>query len=280
MVTKLFVSSLFPVILIAGDIDVSFKNHSGDASYTVRSDDAQVLRSQLVFPFDFHTLDISYRHHFRYFDIKIAASSVFDKNIKKGKDYDWQKNTLTVYSESKNTIDNAYDIGVELRKNISNTFDVFTKFQYKILDTAWIDTYQEDYVKNTNEYKQGRTLTFEQEFYSYHLGIRYTHTLSENLFLHFAPSAVYSYINTKDTHILRDFYTIQNVRAFGYEINCQLKYTLQKKSDIKLSLTHIDIEDSSTNMYYYNRFDTHYLTYPSSYKYQNTILGIHYKYSF
>jgi opacity protein-like surface antigen len=94
------------------------------------------------------------------------------------------------------------------------------------------------------------------------------------------PSFVYAFINTKDTHILREFYTIQFAKAFGYEINYALRYNLTKKSTLKISITYIDIEDKDTDMDYYNKFNKKYKSLQSSYNFRNTTVGIHYNYSF
>ena len=91
---------------------------------------------------------------------------------------------------------------------------------------------------------------------------------------------IYTFINTKDTHILRNFYTIQNIKTFGYELAFDVTYKITYKSNIILSLKHVDIADKDINMDYYNKLNEKYLSYPSSHNYKNTIIGIGYMYNF
>ena len=277
---KLFLVFLSPAILVAGDIDVSLKNSSGESSYIVSSNNFQNLKSKLIFPFNYNSVDLEFEHKLKCFNININLSFLLSSKVTKGEDYDWQNGNLTVYSQSDNKIDEYHNIDIILNKNIFYDIDLFAKFNYKILDMYWRDTYQEDYIKNSSEYVLGNTLKFQQEFYKYHLGLSYKNDLYKNISLILKPSLVFAYINTKDTHILRDFYTVQNAKAFGYETSCELRYKLTTKSNLKISIAYINIEDKNTDMDYYNQLNEKYLSYPSSYNYKNTTVGIHYNYSF
>jgi hypothetical protein len=144
----------------------------------------------------------------------------------------------------------------------------------------WENTYQEDYKKDIYENISGKTLKFEQKFYKYNLGLNYIQKFSKNIDFTLEPSLVYAFVYTKDTHILRDLYTTQYANTFGYKIYSALKYNLARTSTLKISITHVDIEDKNTNMDYYNKYNKIYLTRVSSYNYKNTIIGIHYNYSF
>ena len=271
---------LLPAMLVAGNIDLSIKTNNGQSSYIVNSNNSQNLKSKLIFPFNYNTVDIEYKHPFKYFKVGFYSSFLINSQTTNGEDYDWQNNNPTVYSKSDNTIDKYNNVGLVLTKNIFKDIDIFTKFNYQNLDMYWINTYQKDYVKNKNEYISGNTLKFEQEFYIYSLGIKYKKNILKRVFFELNPSLNYSYINTKDTHILRDFYTIQNIKAFGYEINCKLIYNITTNSKFKLSLNYIHIEDKNVNMEYYNNLNGKYASYPSSYIYKNTTIGIHYNYNF
>jgi hypothetical protein len=277
---KLFFVFISPVIISAGNIDLSFKNHKGQSSYTVHSNNSKDIKSKLVFPFNYKSIDLGYQQKSKYIGISLNSSFLLNAKTEMGKDYDWQYNKPTVYSQSENKIDKAYDISISLNINVSKNLKIFTKFNYKVLDMHWENTYQEDYEKDKNEYIDGKTLKFQQEFYKYNFGLNYRNKISKNISLVLKPSFVYAYINTKDTHILRDFYTIQHANAFGYEINSALRYNLTKKSTLKISITYIDIEDKDTVMGYYNKLNKIYASHPSSYNYKDTIVGIHYNYSF
>ncbi len=269
-----------PAIILAGDIGLSFKNNNGQSSYTVNSNNAQNLESKLVFPFNYNSIDLRYKHKLKYFHININSSFLLNSKIEQGKDYDWYNNNLTVYSQSDSKINKYYEIGMMLNRDISNNINLFAKFNYSILDMHWRNTYQKDYMSNTNRYIMGNTLKFQQKFYKYYFGLNYNNNISKNISLMLKPSLVFACINTKDTHILRDFYTTQNTKAFGYEINFALRYSLTMQSNIEISIDNINMEDKNTDMDYYNKLDEKYLSYPSSYNYKNTTVGIHYDYSF
>ncbi len=277
---KLLFTLIFPVILFAGNINLSFGNHHGQSFYIVESANTQNLRSKLVFPFNFNSIGLEYNQKFHYFTIGINSSFLLNTTQTEGKDYDWQNNNLTVYSKSNNKISKYHAIGITLLKALSNNVTLFTKFNYSTLDMYWLNTYQEDYIKNKNEFISGNTLEFKQKFYKYNLGISYKNTIFKKLSLAFSPSLIYAYINTKDIHILRDFYTIQNIKSFGYEVNLNLKYDITTISSLMISFNYIDINDKNINMDYYNKLNKNYISYPSSYSYKDKVLRIHYTYNF
>jgi len=277
---RLFLIFTFPAILIAGNIDLSLKKNKGQSSYIVSSSNFQNLKSKLIFPFNYNSFDFEYGDKLKDFNISISLSFLLNSKVKKGEDYDWHNSNLTVYSHSNNKIDKYYSIGIMLNKNIFYNIDFFAKFNYKILDMYWSNTYQEDYIKNNNEYIMSNTLKFQQKFYKYYLGFSYKNNFFKNISFLLKPSLVFAYVNTKDTHILRDFYATQNAKTFGYAINSELKYRLTMKSNLKISIAYIKIEDKSVNMDYYNKLNEKYLSYPSSYYYKNSAIGIHYSYNF
>ena len=124
---KLFLVFIFPVIIFAGNINLSFKNHNGQSSYTVHSDNSQNLEAKLVFPFNYYSIDLGYQQKFKYFDISLDSSFLLNAKTQMGKDYDWQNNNLTVYSQSDNKIDKAYDISISLNKNVFKNINAYPK---------------------------------------------------------------------------------------------------------------------------------------------------------
>ena len=271
---------LLPTILVAGNIEISVKNNNGQSSYIVNSNNSQNLKSKLIFPFNYNTIDIAYQHPFKYFKVSFCSSFLINRKTTNGEDYDWQNNNLTVYSKSDNTIDKYNNVGLVLTKNVFKDIDIFTKFNYQNLDMHWVNTDQKDYVKNKNEYISENTLKFQQEFYIYSLGIKYQKYIFKKVFFELTPLLNYSHINTKDTHILREFYAKQNINTFGYEINCKLSYNITIKSKLKISFNYIHIKDQNVDMVYYNNLNEKYVSYPSSYTYKDTTIGIHYNYNF
>lgn len=268
---------LTPAILIAGEIDLSTIYNKGQSTYIVQLP-SQGLKSKLDFPFKFYSGNIKYKHSFELFDFAISASTILDDNSQVGKDYDWQNDNLTVYSESQNSVDNYYEINFELSKEIINKLRLFTSFKYSQLDYIWRNTNEIDYVSNTNSFAQGNTLTYEQEFYQYNLGVSYEAVFND-IKINFIPSIIYSNVKTKDTHILRNFYTTQDTDAFGYSIKGNLTYKINNNSSFGIFYEYEKLKDNNVEMKYFNNLGN-YMSLPSSYKFKNSKLGIKYIYSF
>lgn len=269
-----------PVVITAGSINISLENHNGKSSYTVENAGNSYLKSELTFPFHFYSINLDYEHNFNNFDINVYSSFLLNNKTTTAEDSDWKNDKLTVYSQSDNTLDTYYNLGLTVSKDMYKNISLFSTLEYQKLNMSWSNTLQIDYVKDETTYHQANTLEYDQDFYQYKLGLKYKKNLSKDVSFSIAPSGIYAFINTKDIHILRDFYTKQNIQTFGYELDVNLKYKLTKASDIYFSANYINIEDKSTSMDYYNVLDEKYASYQSSYSYNNTILSFGYSYFF
>jgi len=277
---QLYLLLIFSVTIYAENINLSLINHNGESSYIVDSDNIQNLKSKLIFPFNFNSIDLEYQYKLKYFNLSLSTSIILNSKITKGEDYDWQNNNLTVYSKSDNKIDKYYKIAMELSRDLSSNIDLFTKFSYQVLNMFWSNTYQKDYIKNSDEYIIDDSLKFQQEFYKYNLGVVYKKNITKKLSLEFIPSLTYTYINSQDIHILRDFYTIQNIKSFGYDIGCKLDFQIEQKSNLLILFNYSTQKGKNIDMDYYNELNQKYLSYPSSYYHKDIIIGIKYNYEF
>ncbi|MEN8194642.1 MAG: hypothetical protein ABFS12_17610 [Bacteroidota bacterium] len=278
MLRVIFIT-LFPAILFAGNIELSIKDHNGNSSYIVESP-SQNLKAKLIFPFEFNALDVVYNHKFTFFDIKVNSSFVLNDKTTTGKDYDWHNDNLTVFSTSDNKIDKYTDFGLEISKDIWNNLRALAGFNYKTFDFHWSNTYQEDFINDSTSNIQGETLKYQQTFYQYNLGLNYKNEIYKDILIELEPALIYAFIESKDTHVLRSFYTLQKSQAFGYTFQCNANYKLTQNSKIKLSLNYEMLKDKNVDMDYYNLLGSKYLTYPSSYRYENRTIGIGYIFSF
>lgn len=269
---------MFSALLCAQNIELSLKNSNGNSLYIVEKP-SQNLKAKLSFPFDFYTIDLAYSHHFNFFDLKASSSFLLNHKTTIGKDYDWQNDNLTLFSKSDNKVDRYYDFALEISKNIFDDLKVLTRFNYKILDMYWSNTHQEDFVKNETSYHQELTLKYQQKFYKYNLGLNYQYEIYRDILIEFEPSLVYAFIESKDTHVSRNFYTLQNSQAFGYKVKFNTIYKINSNSKIKLSFYQEALRDKSVDMNYYNILNKKYKTLPSSYKYKNSTICIGYIYS-
>jgi len=271
---SLFVTIL-PAFLFAGDIAALLENHNGVSSYYVQSPTLKI-ESELIFPFEFNTFALAYSENIYNFIFTLKSDFLFHSNSTAGKDFDWHNGNLSVFSTSDNTIDsfNSYSVGVS--KNIFENFDISSRFLYKKIDISWSHTIEEDFVKKETITHQTLSLEYQQSFYQYNLGLRYTTSLLNSLQFNIEPSMIYTYIQAKDFHILRNFYTMQDAKAFGYELKTEISREINKNSTIALHYAYETYSDYDTPMCYYNALNQNYLTLPSTYKYTNSIIGLRY----
>ena len=278
LIVLLFI--IFSVISFAETINISLKNHNGESYYTVDSADSRNLKSKLNFPFDFTSVDLEYKHDYSLFNITFSSSFLVDSKTTTGNDYDWKDKDITVFSSSKNHIDKYYALGLSLSKKLSKETEFFSGVYYKVLNMNWSDTYQKDYVKNEQEYISNKSLEYQQSFYEYILGVSYQSLFLKDILVELKPSLIYTVVDIKDKHLLRGFYTTQNVNTFGYNIALKSSYNIGENSTIALLFSYKTVKKSRIDMNYYNQLHENYLTLPSSYAYKNIIRNISYNYSF
>ncbi|CAA6802791.1 MAG: Unknown protein [uncultured Sulfurovum sp.] len=112
------------------------------------------------------------------------------------------------------------------------------------------------------------------------MGMNYQVTFLKGFTFEFKPSLLYTIAELTDKHILRGFYTVQNVSSFGYDVVLEGNYKLTNDSNIKLSLSHKSFADDHVSMDYYNALNEKYLSLSSSYHYQSATIGMGYSVSF
>ena len=271
---------IFSVTVFAQNLEFSIENNRGESFYSVKSDNTQQLESKLIFPFNFNSFDVKYNHAFDNFILGLEYSFLLNSNSTKGEDYDWKENLLTVFSYSSNEVNNYYKLGANISSEIFKDLFLVGQFEYQELDFEWKDTYQEDYIKAKNLYVSGKNLQFKQIFYTYSIGLDKRYKLSNKISLSLYSAFLYTFIEIKDKHILRDFYTMQNAKTLGYHLGMELNYQINNDSYIITKVNSIKIEDKSVNMDYYNVLNEKYLSYPSMYSYENQKIKIGYKYIF
>lgn len=277
--TKSIVIIILPALLSAGNIGAILENHNGTSSYKVESP-TQNLASKLYFPFELNTLGLIYSIDIYDFSISLQADFMLNSEATKGSDYDWHNNDLTVFSESENKIDTFNSYSLSVSKEVFENLNVTSRFLYKKMDMSWTNTVQQDYVRDETFTYQALSLKYQQDFYQFNLGMNYQTTLFDYLQLEFEPSVIYAYIEAKDSHILRNFYTMQYSQAFGYGLKANISKKIFANSKISFYYEYETYSDNDTKMYYHNSVDENYLTLPSSYKYESNLVGFKYFHMF
>ena len=271
--------AIFPAILTAGNIGAIFQNHSVLSSYTVESP-TQFLKAQLDFPSTFNTLGLFYTLNTSFCDITFQGDFLVNSETTKGKDYDWFHENLTVYSTSDNKVNSYNKYTIEASKEVQNGLSLVAIFSYTDVDMAWYNTVEYDYVSDTIATNDSLSLSYQQKFYKANLGMNYETSFFNYFDIQIEPSLTYAYIEAKDTHILRNFYTMQYSNAFGYRLKTNLSKQIGLHSKIVLEYSYEMHQDQNTNMHYYNNQNEVYLTLPSSHSYENSVIGVKYSYMF
>lgn len=272
--------TIFPAFLLAGNIDLSLEKYKGESSYVVQEFNSG-LKSELKFPFELETLSVMINKELGNFDLYTKSNFIINSKDTIGKDYDWQNDDLTVFSTSTNQIENFRDFTFGIDKKFPNNIKLTNKLNYKNLDFLWKDTYQEDFVKNKTTTVNGESLKYSQRIYQYNLGINYKIELLKNILFEVEPYFIYAYIDAKDSHLLRNFYTKQYSHSFGMGGKIDLNHKINEKFIYGIFYDYQKFEDKNTDMNYFNQStNVNYKTLPSSYEYKNQITGIYLKYFF
>jgi len=269
---------LFSAIGFAEEVGISFEKYNGQSSYIVIKPN-QNLKAELLFPFNFNAINLSFKNKIYDWDLAFSSSFLINKTLTEGKDYDWKDNQLTVFSISQNSIEKFYKYDFKISKNFIKDINFFTNIKYQHLNFTWHNTIEKDFVKDRISTNNKLSLEYQQKFYQLNIGLKYAQRFGTLLF-ELEPSFIYAHVRTKDIHTLRYFYTKQNNNAFGYGVNIKGKKALTLNSYFSLYYNYETYQDKDTNMNYYNSFNHNYLTLPSSYHYNNSVVGFGYFYYF
>jgi len=271
----LFISS---AILNADDISISINKHYGESDYTV-SKPEQNLKAKLLFPFNFESLNLKFKHKIKNYNITFDSDFLLHNNITTGEDYDWYNNQLSVYSTSKNTINNFQKYNLEISKELINNLSLVGNLKYQNIDFSWSKSREEDFIKNKVFTNNSISLEYKQKFYQLNMGLNYKKTF-KRLTIELEPKLIYTHIYSKDIHTLRNFYTKQKSNAIGYGFKTVISKDITSHSTLALHLNYETYHDNNTEMYYYNQINYNYITLASSYTYKHLTFGIDYIHHF
>jgi len=274
-----FTVLIFPVILFAGSIELSLHKSNIESSYIVEAPE-QNLKSKLIFPISLNTLDIGYCHDFGLLQLRVSSSFELSQTPSRGEDFDWYKDELTLYSHSQSNLEKYADYTLEVLQEITQELKILFAFNYKELNMSWFNTQQTDLNSGTVTNIEGKTLEYQQTFYQYKLALNYEKELYKNISLELQPALYFAYIDLKDKHLLRNFYTTQNAQAYGYGLILKMAYRMNQSFKVALSLSYESLSDNNTEMTFYNSLDEQYLILPASYNYTKSRLGLECFYSF
>ena len=280
LLNRLATFILFPALSIAGNISCGLQYENSKSSYSVQ-EQANHLKSKLIFPTEIQTLRLSYSKQYKNLSFSFGTKILIQTKNQKGKDYDWKDNKLTVYSYSQDKITEYKNYFLDLNYLLNRNFKIHTSLLYEKNLHHWFNTKQTNFITNTSTTFNKDTLIFMQETYQCFLGLTYTQTLTKKFSYEFTPSFLIAYIQTKDQHILRDFYVTQYAQAYGYNLNLLFNYKLFKNSNFLLITTYKSFKDSNTPMNYFFGFSNEkFKSLPSSYNHKSFTSTLIYRYHF
>jgi len=278
---RLIILLIISFKLVASDtLALSLATLSGTSNYEVWQKSSS-LKSKLVFPFNAKLLHVG-------FDKKLSDRSILSFNYatkittkdRKGEDYDWQNDNLTVYSFSKNKLNN-YQSFLLSSSYEGELLTYFFSFSYKYIQFSWSDTSQIDYIKDKQSLLHDRSVTYQQDELFFGFSPSYSYN-TEKIKFSLMPSFYYGVDFTKDKHIKikRGFYTEANYKGFAYGVDVRAEYRLLTSTNVKLFYKSFYFKDDDTMLGYKNEEGFKFRSLPSSFLYKEHMLGIGIKYSF
>ena len=269
---------LTPLILWSEEISIGVEQYNGLSKYTVSSS-TEKLKSELRFPFDLQIANIGLTHQIDNINIELKLSTPINKTTTTGKDYDWYQNELTVLSSSDNKVQKFNLFDLALSYPITEDFYIFSNLKYQTTKMSWSNTKQYNYIKEESSIIKDTSLEYQEKFYQLNLGLSHQKEFND-IKLYTSTSLIYAYVENRDRHILRHFYTKQESRAIGYGIVAQISKDISQNSLLALSFSYEEYSDNHTDMRYFNTLGTKYMSLNSSFNYINRVFGIQYRYNF
>lgn len=251
-------------VINADSIDFGINQINGTSSYEVEAK-SMGLRSELFFPYNLNSFNISFLNELSSGKIKIAASVPISYQNEVATDYDWKLDELTVFSTSFSHLDKFFNFHAQWEKELFSRIGFITKIYYQELDTVWNNTRQHDYVRDIKTLSNKNTLEFEQNYLMYDTGFSYLAWKSKSITFSIEAKYTFGLVKLKDNHILRDFYTIQDSKVDGHSFGLKLGYDLGSLGKIFFEVTKKNIKDEQTMMDYFTTDGFKFASYPSNY---------------
>ena len=277
LITILFFA-FFPFAADAKAIEFAVDNVKGNSSYDVEATSLK-LKSKLIFPYNFERLKLSFSKKISYGNLNVGFSVPISHSKQTAKDYDWQNGQLTVFSTSDSKLSKYYSIHFEWVSKPVNRFSFSSKLLFQELDTDWSNTRQTDYVKNTEMVSKKTSLKYEQNHLLYSLGIDFLPWESNKTKIEIGTKFIIGLVESKDSHLLRGFYTLQDSKVTGFAGEIRWVYTLGSDNKLAIGYMAESLSGKVSLMDYYSG-DIKYSSYPSRYKDKKNILNISYKKQF
>lgn len=273
----LWATNLLLVPLFGDTLSLDVGAKSGKAEYDVWSGD---LRSTLIFPYRLQSTTFTYTHKVdAKLSLGIFVQLPLHKDVAKGEDFDWKASDPTVYSSSLNHLESYKNSGIFAYYRLNPRWRIEASVAKKYYAFRWDDTHQINYITGATPSPSGGSLAFTSDITVWELSPAYSAPLG-SFVVEVVPQIGLYEIETKDTHLLRHFYTTQSLEAFGYGVQTKVVYPLSHTSHLQLHFHTKRIAQTQTPMHYYTDTGIHMHSYDSNYKQTEHGGGIAYEWSF
>jgi hypothetical protein len=245
--------------------------------YTVE-DPSQNLKATLVFPSESAVGVFEASARLGQGDISFSAEVALASKYPRGTDTDWQNGMVTVYSDSKTTLDSYYHFTLSYDRPLYKHWNVGIAFFHNKSRLVWSDTHQADYVNGTYIEVDENTVRFTQKRWGTDLSLKYGDTL-----VGFPVSVELgwqrAWHESVDEHLNRSFYTVSENWLNGYSAVVEVTIYSQATSKFTVEGYYCHVGGNG-EMEFYTTGGVHYWTLPAEFETRSQSLSLHFHHHF
>jgi hypothetical protein len=187
-----------------------------ELKYSVSEADSG-LEAELIFPAQTAAAKLSAGENVGPGTLMLNAEYAFASLTPRGTDKDWQYGSLTVYSDSKTTLDQYYRFDCTYGVPLASNWHIGAAAYFDKWRMTWSDTRQEDYVSGASSRVEGNTVRFTQEKWGSEFFIVYSDAIGK-VPLRTELGAELAWHKSTDEHLVRSFYTVSEDLLYGYNV--------------------------------------------------------------
>ena len=194
-----------------------------DSEFKYRVSEADSgLEAELVFPVQTAAAKISASETVGPGTVVLNAEYAFASRSPRGTDKDWQYGDMTVYSDSKTTLDQYYGFDCAYNMRLSPNWNIGVLAFFDKWQMTWSDTHQTDYVAGSSNDGNGNTVRFTQDKWGSEIYAVYGSAIGKIPFRTKLGVEMVWHEST-DKHLARSFYTVSEGMLYGYHIALDVK---------------------------------------------------------
>ncbi|MEA3373944.1 MAG: hypothetical protein U9Q62_09690 [Campylobacterota bacterium] len=248
---------------LADTYSVSTKWLESTLKYNVKDPNRQ-LEAELEFPAEAVAIALGYTHDFQVGSLSFSVEHSIYSNDRTGKDTDWHQGETTVYSESNTELDKYFNLGVAYDYPLLDSTAIGIELFHEEWKMTWSDTKQTSYYNNQYVEVSGSTVTYQQKLDGVRFYLGYENDFSG---IPWRLSAGYdiAYIDSKDQHLLRSFYTSSQDWIDGYHVDLTIELFHYNSSLITMGGSYRKVEGDADMDFHHDNGEK-YMTLPANYE--------------